>query len=308
MGKETSFHLHAVDIMNQNVPLIERDMPLSHLINMLLKTKEKNAIIIDRNEKATGLITPKIFFKNMVNLGHFWKEGGTMLPSKYVELIAEKVPTIPPQTPLIDVIKTLSSKTPFIDGILVQEKDEILGIITAEDILRAVLNNPLLSTQIENILPKDAEKRIIQKYSTIARVIQTSQELDTDCLVVFEAKNEPWGLITATSMLFEIESISKLSIKKEESIATVRSIEGREEPRTKIQVRETITPLAEHIAIHIPEIITQNKSTKKAIKTMLSEDLDGLPIMNKNKKKLRGTLIKKDIIKYLAKQKGKQTE
>ena len=297
-----------LDVMNQNVPVVERDMPLSHLINMLLKTREKNAIIIDRNEKVTGLITPKIFFKNMINLGHFWKERGTMLPSKYVELIAEKVPTIPPQTPLLDVIKTLSSKTPFIDGILVEEKDEILGIITAEDILRAVLDNPLLSTPVKNILPKDAKKRIIQKYSTIAHVIETTQELDTDCLVVFEAKNEPWGLITASGMLFEIESISQLSIKKEESIAPVRSIEGREEPRTKIQVRETITPLAEHMAIHIPEIFTQNKSTKKAIKTMLSEDLDGLPIMNENKKKLLGTLIKKDVIKYLVKQKGKQTE
>ncbi|MFB0544143.1 MAG: HPP family protein, partial [Asgard group archaeon] len=184
MGKETSFLLHAADVMNQNVPVVERDMPVSHLINMLLKTREKNAIIIDRNEKVTGLITPKIFFKNMINLGHFWKERGTMLPSKYVELIAEKVPTIPPQTPLLDVIKTLSSKTPFIDGILVEEKDEILGIITAEDILRAVLDNPLLSTPVKNILPKDAKKRIIQKYSTIAHVIQTTQELDTDCLVV----------------------------------------------------------------------------------------------------------------------------
>jgi len=308
MGKETSFYIHVTDVMNQNIPLIERDMPLSHLINALLKTKEKNAIIIDRNEKATGLITPKIFFKNIINLGHFWKEGGTMLPSKYVELIAEKVPTIPPQTPLIDVIKIITTKTPFIDGTIIQEKDEILGIITAEDILKAVLDDPLLSTQIENILPKEAEKRKIQKYSTIARVIQTAQELDTDCLVVFEAKNEPWGLITASSMLFEIASISQLSIKKEESIATVKSIEGREEPRTKIQKRETITPLAEHIAIQIPEIITQNKSTKKAIKTMLSEDLDGIPIMNKNKKNLRGVLIKKDIIKYLAKQKEKQTE
>ena len=86
MGKETSFNLHIAEIMNQNVPLIERDMPLSHLINALLKTREKNAIIIDRNEKVTGLITPKIFFKNIANLGHFWKEAGTMLTSKYVEL------------------------------------------------------------------------------------------------------------------------------------------------------------------------------------------------------------------------------
>ena len=308
MGKETSFLLQAADIMNQNVPLIERDMPLSHLINVLLKTKEKNAIIIDRDEKIIGLITPKIFFKNALNLGHFWKEGGSMLPSKYVELIAEKVPKIRPQTLLIDVVKTLLSKTPFIDGLFVEEKEEILGIITAEDILWAFLDDPLISTPLKNILPKEAEKRITQKYSTISHIIQTAQELDTDCLVVFEAKNEPWGLITASNMLFEIETIAKSTLKKERVIVPIRDVERTEEIPTKIQVKETITPLAEDMATPIPKIFTQNKNTKKVIKTMFSEGLDGLPIMNENKEKLLGALIKKDVIRYLAKQRGKHPE
>jgi len=41
---------------------------------------------------------------------------------------------------------------------------------------------------------------------------------------------------------------------------------------------------------------------------MFSEGLDGLPIMNENKEKLLGALIKKDVIRYLAKQRGKHPE
>ena len=148
--------LTARDIMTENVVTVNKDSSIEELSEVLLKNKISGVPVIDGDGKIAGIVTeadiivqdtdlhfPRYFklldgIIYLDSLNRFRDNLKKHLATKVEDIMVKKVRTISPDTTISDIaelmLKLKINRLPVVD-----EDDNILGIVTRADIVRSMI-------------------------------------------------------------------------------------------------------------------------------------------------------------------------
>ena len=148
--------LTARDIMTENVITVNKDSSIQDLSEVLLKNKISGVPVVGSDGKIAGIVTEAdiivqdtdlhfpAYFKlldgiiYLDSLNRFRDNLKKHLATKVGDIMVEKVRTISPDTTISDIaelmLKMKVNRLPVVD-----EGDNILGIVTRADIVRSMI-------------------------------------------------------------------------------------------------------------------------------------------------------------------------
>jgi CBS domain-containing protein len=148
--------LTARDIMTENVITIKKDSSIEELSEILLKNKISGVPVVGNDGKIAGVVTegdiivqdtdlhfPRYFklldgIIYLDSLNRFRDNLKKHLATKVEDIMVTKVKTISPETTISDIAELMLrmkiNRLPVVD-----EDDNILGIVTRADIVRSMI-------------------------------------------------------------------------------------------------------------------------------------------------------------------------
>ena len=254
-----------IEIATKEVITITPDTPISKAIGVMESNNFHNLIVLDENNDIHMVTIHDLLLASSVN--------------ENVEALMFKPHCIEQNTPVMDAIcETIGCgqrAAPIVD-----EKGNLVGIITDYDIIKRVGKSELLKDiKVSKIMTKSPVT--IDKDESIGKARSLMRKYNIGRLIVLDKEGNPTGIITEDDILRKIFKPKKKM--------TVGDYAGEKVPR-----------MAQPVSIIMnSSLITAdvNASVADVAKLMEHHDIRGVPITKKGT--LRGIITRMDIMKYI---------
>ena len=254
-----------IEIATKEVITITPDTPISKAIGVMESNNFHNLIVLDENNDIHMVTIHDLLLASSVN--------------ENVEALMFKPHCIEQNTPVMDAIcETIGCgqrAAPIVD-----EKGNLVGIITDYDIIKRVGKSELLKDiKVSKIMTKSPIT--IDKDESIGKARSLMRKYNIGRLIVLDKEGNPTGIITEDDILRKIFKPKKKM--------TVGDYAGEKVPR-----------MAQPVSIIMnSSLITAdvNASVADVAKLMEHHDIRGVPITKKGT--LRGIITRMDIMKYI---------
>ena len=254
-----------IEIATKEVITITPDTPISKAIGVMESNNFHNLIVLDENNDIHMVTIHDLLLASSVN--------------ENVEALMFKPHCIEQNTPVMDaiceIINSGQRAAPIVD-----EKGNLVGIITDYDIIKRVGKSELLKDiKVSKIMTKSPIT--IDKDESIGKARSLMRKYNIGRLIVLDKEGNPTGIITEDDILRKIFKPKKKM--------TVGDYAGEKVPRMAQPVS---------IIMNSPLITADvNTSVTDVAKLMEHHDIRGVPITKKGT--LRGIITRIDIMKYI---------
>lgn len=283
--------LKVKDWMRKEVFKVVLTDSVAHARNLMLRHKIDHLLVVDEKGRILGLVSKRNITKRVGFEGPIWKRR----PSD-PEFMSRIMTPEPPKISYEASIEEAASRMVYNDTdalIVVDEKDDFLGIITKNDIVEAFAKH-YRDILVENIM-QPQRVGVVHPHHSLNHVIRIMDANYLDCIVVAEG-DKPLGLISDSQLVFTPIDDPVNGIKHRRLVWIRRSIRGGRKTGKYVK----ITPLlAEDFMVPVPAIVKSNWEASKAAQLMLEHEVDGLPVISENGQ-IIGVVTKMDILRELA--------
>ncbi|MDO8724491.1 MAG: CBS domain-containing protein [Candidatus Methanoperedens sp.] len=258
------------EIMSSPVYVISPDETVARARNLMLRHKIGRLVLVENN-KPIGIVTKKDISRRLDQAEPAWRRRPIdSIPIRQV--MTESLITIYP-----DATPKLLSELMVENNIgglpVINNKDEVIGIVTKWDLIRYFSELPLkLKVKDMKIEPAIT----VHRHHTISHIIHELDENSSDRAVVLEDNEKPVGIITSSNLSFT-EMKGKTGDLPHKDIKMTRkdSSAGRKQNR---YIRE-VPLVAEDImtspliSVNIEDLATS------AAGIMVKEKINGVPVI-----------------------------
>ena len=136
------------DIMSKNVLVSKKDTPLNEIINTFLKSKIHHMPIVNSNGGLRAIISANDVLEAIHEMDQFAINYNGFSLEKRIETkdeMTSEVISITKDKSLIEAIDLMVKNN--IHALPVEEGEELVGIITSNDILKAIYTGQLILTE-----------------------------------------------------------------------------------------------------------------------------------------------------------------
>lgn len=275
------------DIMSAPVYVVSPDETVARARNLMLRHKIGRLVIIEEN-KPIGMVTKKDIVKRLNQAEPQWRRRPIDdIPVRKV--MTESLITIFPDANPRQLAELMTENN--IGGLpVVNNKDEVIGIVTKWDLIRYFSGLELdLKVKDMNIEPA----LTVHRHHTISHIIHELQVNSIDRAIVLEDNDKPVGIITNSNLTFT-EMKDKTGGLPQKVIKMTRkdSSAGRKQNRYIDEV-----PLVAEDIMTSPIVNVDNEDlATKAAGLMVSERINGLSVIGNG---VMGILTGENIIKTI---------
>ncbi len=275
------------DIMSSPVFVVSPEETVARARNLMLRHKIGKLVIIENN-RPIGIVTKKDIIRRLDQAEPQWRRR----PIDHIpirKVMTESLITIyPDATPKQLAILMIENN---ISGLpVVNNKDEVVGIVTKWDLIRYFSEQPLeLKVRDMKIIPA----LTVHRHHTISHILYELEANSTDRAVVLEDNDTPVGIITSSNLTFtEMKSKTGDLPHKEIKMTRKESYGGRKQYR---YVKDM--PLVAEDIMSCPLITVRgdDPATYAAV-IMVKERINGLPVINNG---VMGILTGDNIVKSI---------
>ena len=275
------------EIMSSPVYVISPDETVARARNLMLRHKIGRLVLIENN-KPIGIVTMKDISRRLNQAEPQWRRRPIdSIPIRQV--MTESLITIYPDATPKQLSELMVENN--IGGLpVVNDKSEVIGIVTKWDLIRYFSELPLeLKVKDMKIEPAIT----VHRHHTISHILS---ELDTnlsDRAVVFEDNDKPVGIITSSNLSFtEMKGKTGDLPQKEIKMTRKASYAGNKQNRYIMEV-----PLVAEDIMSSPLISVniEDKATSAA-GIMVKEKINGVPVIGNG---VMGILTGENIVKAI---------
>ncbi|HEY9205178.1 MAG TPA: CBS domain-containing protein [Candidatus Methanoperedens sp.] len=275
------------DIMSSPVFVVSPEENVARARNLMLRHKIGKLVIIE-NGRPIGIVTKKDISRRLDQAEPQWRRR----PIDHIpirKVMTESLITIyPDATPKQLAILMMENN---ISGLpVVNNKDEVVGIVTKWDLIRYFSEQPLeLRVRDMKIIPA----LTVHRHHTISHILYELEVNSTDRAVVLEDNDTPVGIITSSNLTFtEMKSKTGDLPQKEIRMTRKESYAGRKQYR---YVKDM--PLVAEDIMSSPLITVRGDDTATyAAAIMVKERINGLPVIDNG---VMGILTGDNIVKSI---------
>ncbi len=275
------------DIMSSPVYVVSPEETVARARNLMLRHKIGRLVLIE-NGKPIGIVTKKDISRRLDQAEPQWRRRPIdHIPIKKV--MTESLITIYPDATPKQLAELMIENN--IGGLpVVNNKDEVIGIVTKWDLIRHFSELPLeLKVNDMNIEPAVT----IHRHHTISHILYELEANLTDRAVVLEDNDKPVGIITSSNLAFtEMKGKTGDLPQKEIKMTRKDSYAGRKQFR---YVREV--PLVAEDIMSYPLISVRGEDlATHAAGIMVKERINGVPVLGNG---VMGILTGENIVKMI---------
>lgn len=202
-------------------------------------------------------------------------------PDEKVHEVMVTFPTIAPDTTINEMSKLMLQSG--IEALPVMEKGKLVGIVSDFDIVKEAIKEPKITKmKVKDIF--HPIQKVITENETISAARRIMRFSSVDRIPVVDKENRLLG------MVISIDILRKFLMQPQESI-------GRKEFATK-HLSPQDMPVSAVLRKNIPHIYIED-SVPQAVSKMLTEEIKGIPVLDKEDKVI-GMLMRKDILDQMA--------
>ncbi len=278
------------EIMKTPVVTCSENDTLARVRNLMLNKNVTRIIIVDENNKPTGIITQKDIIRILNKSTPVWRRRSldSVIVKNYMSknLITE-VQEADVMNAVLKLKETGFSSLPIVsDG-------KLVGILSKTDIVQALPKLLDSGIQVKRFMKTPVVTA--KKSHSIHHIYDLIREHNISRVVIVE-KNSPIGIITTTDLIFIKPKVFITGLTdKGEALREPEKIK-----RTLSRNPGTVFILAEEVMTRDPIVIPQNQSVLKAAEYMSRYNISGLPVIDdSSNKNLVGIITKRDIINHL---------
>lgn len=258
------------EIMSSPVYVISPDETVARARNLMLRHKIGRIVLVENN-KPIGIVTKKDISRRLDQAEPAWRRRPIdSIPIRQV--MTESLITIYPDASPKQLSQLMIENN--IGGLpVVNNKDEVIGIVTKWDLIKYFSELPL-KIKVKDMKIEPAIT--VHRHHTISHIIHELDENLSDRAVVFEDNEKPVGIITSSNLSFT-EMKGKTGDLPHKDIKMTRkdSSAGRKQNR---YIRE-VPLVAEDImsspliSVNIEDLATY------AAGIMVKEKINGVPVI-----------------------------
>jgi CBS domain-containing protein len=258
------------EIMSSPVYVISPDETVARARNLMLRHKIGRIVLVENN-KPIGIVTKKDISRRLDQAEPAWRRRPIdSIPIRQV--MTESLITIYPEATPKQLSQLMIENN--IGGLpVVNNKDEVIGIVTKWDLIKYFSELPLkLKVKDMKIEPAIT----VHRHHTISHIIHELDENSSDRAVVLEDNEKPVGIITSSNLSFT-EMKGKTGDLPHKDIKMMRkdSSAGRKQNR---YIREV--PLVAEDIMTCPLIsVNIEDLATSAAGIMVKEKINGVPVI-----------------------------
>lgn len=275
------------DIMSSPVYVVSPDETVARARNLMLRHKIGRLVIIENN-KTIGIVTKKDISRRLNQTEPQWRRR----PIDHIpvrKVMTESLITIFPDATPRQLAELMGENN--IGGLpVVNNKDEVIGIVTKWDLIR-YFSEQELPLKVKDLKIEPA--LTVHRHHTISHILHELDVNSMDRAVVLEDNDMPVGIITSSNLAFT-EMKSKIGDLPQKEIKMTRkeSAAGRKQNRYISEV-----PLVAEDIMSCPLItIKSDDLATYAAGIMVRERINGLPVMGNG---IMGILTGDNIVKAI---------
>lgn len=275
------------EIMSSPVYVISPDETVARARNLMLRHKIGRLVLIENN-KPIGMVTKKDISRRLNQAEPQWRRRPIdSIPTRQV--MTESLITIYPDATPKQLSELMVENN--IGGLpVVNNKDEVIGIVTKWDLIKYFSKLPLdMKVKDMNIEPA----LTVHRHHTISHIIYELDANSSDRAVVLEDNDKPVGIITSSNLAFtEMKGKTGGLPQKEIKMTRKESFAGNKQNR---YIREV--PLVAEDIMSCPLIsINMEDTATYAAGIMVKERINGVPVIGNG---VMGILTGENIIKAI---------
>ncbi|WP_292466671.1 CBS domain-containing protein [Methanolobus sp.] len=276
--------MNVKDIMSSPVFTIAPEETVAHARKLMLKHKI-STIVVAENEEMIGIVTKTDIGKRLAQAEPMWRR--RPIDKIPVSMVMHENPiTIYPGASILQASNLMIENG--INALAVVNR-EVVGIVTGTDIMR-YFSEQDLKTKISDVMTEDLV--FVHRHHTINHVIHEMEENKTNRVIVTDDTDEAVGIITTSSVAFNIMADNEGNLPSKSIKMTRRSSPaGQKEYR---YVKE-VPLVAEDIMSELPPSVDIKNRVVYAAKMMIAEHTIALPVVNDGK--IVGLISRRDILK-----------
>jgi len=276
--------LKVEEIMNSPVLAIKPTDTIAHAKNLMLRSKVKRLIVMDKG-KAAGILTMHDIATRLRAESPTWRMR-TLDNIPVARVMSKKVLSVSLGTDVAKAAAVMLDRD--ISSLVVTDGDEVAGILTKTDMVRYFSESLVNKFKVRELMSKDVVT--VNRLHSITRVVELMEEYGVRSVVVTQG-NRPVGIITESDLAFaQLEHADKGL--REREVRYTRKIERGGRPRARY-VKYVALLTADDIMRRDLITIESEADAAQAASLMIENGISGIPVVEGEK--LVGILTKTDI-------------
>lgn len=275
------------DIMSSPVYVVSPEETVARARNLMLRHKIGRLVLIENN-KPIGIVTKKDISRRLDQAEPQWRRRPIdIIPIRNV--MTESLITIFPDATPRELAELMVENN--IGGLpVVNNKDEVIGIVTKWDMIRYFSKLPL-EMKVKDMKIEPAIT--VHRHHTISHILYELEANSSDRAVVFEDNDKPVGIITSSNLSFtEMKSKTGDLPHKEIKMTRKESYAGKKQNRYIKDV-----PLVAEDIMSSPLVsVNFEDLATSAAGIMVKEKINGVAVVGNG---VMGILTGENIIKVI---------
>ncbi len=289
----------AEDILVKELPAITVNDTVEHARKEMLRKKTDYLLVVDERGEIVGVVTKWNMLHAIGVKGPLWRR--RIKDRYFIDYVMTKnIPRVKPDTPIEDIAFAMTryeSEVVFV----VNEKNEVIGFITKDEIVEAA-KNILGDLLVENlIIPGKIAS--VHPFHSLYHVVNKMKTLYLDALTVYDG-SDVVGVVSTNRLLFVAFEDAKTGIKSRRLIWVRKLVKGAARKGRYVK----ITPLlAIDVMVPYRKYIPPNTLVAKAIEYMFMDRLNGIPVLSDDRS-IVSIISKNDVLRELSRRAKKIAE
>ena len=289
----------AKDILVEELPAITINDTVEHARKEMLRKKTDYLLVVDEKGDVVGIVSKWNMLHAIGVKGPLWRR--RTKDRYFIDYVMTKnIPRVRPDTPIEDIAFVMTryeSEVVFV----VNEKNEIIGFITKDEVVKAA-KNILGDLLVENlIIPGKIAS--VHPFHSLYHVVNKMKTLYLDALTVYDG-SDVVGVVSTNRLLFVAFEDAKTGVKSRRLIWVRKLVKGAARKGRYVK----ITPLlAIDVMVPYRKYIPPNTLVAKAIDYMFMDRLNGIPVLSDDRS-IVSIISKNDILRELSRRAKKIAE
>jgi len=289
---EALMGVKAADIMRSELPAISINDTVEHARKEMLRRKTNYLLVLDENGKIVGVVSKWSMLRALCLKGPIWRR--RIHDRFFIEYVMDTdIPRVKPDASIEEVAAEMVRKGAEV-AFVVDDKGEVIGFITKDDIVDAYAKTQIGRALVENVMTP-GRIGIVHPHHSLYHVVQKMKNFYLDAVTVYDG-SRVIGVVSANRLPFIALEDATEGWKSRRLIWVRKLVKGAARKGRYVKV---LPLLAIDVTVPLKATVSPKDDVVKAIEIMKEYNVDGVPVVDEEGRVL-GVICKNDILRELA--------
>ncbi len=283
--------LKAIDVASPEIPAVRVNDTIEHARRVMLRERTSIVLVVDEKGRVVGSLSTRNLLYSIGVKGPLWRR--RPYDAEFIrEVMNPNVAIVRSSTPIEEIASLMVTEDAEV-ALVVDEKGELKGIVTKEELIRA-LAETRGGLRVKNIAAPPG-LGVVHPHHSLAHAVRKMRAYYLDALAV-AVGGEAQGVVSENRLPFVPLEDARRGLRSRRLI-WVRKLVKAGRPLGRYV---KITPLlVEDVMTRVPVCVTFEDKVSSVFEHMLEYNVDGLPVID-SEGRVVGVVCKYDMVRELA--------